>query len=298
MDKLIIEVCANEYEMRDDNPHVPWTPEELGADAAACRAAGAAAYHFHPRTADGAADLTHETLRSAMRNIRDGSDILVHTSLSANRQGTDRAVRLDPLRRLGDDGLRPDFAPLDMGSSNMDLLTRDGRDFETTEAVYVNSTGTLRYLADGMRELGVKPNLTIWNAAQLRFVEILHGMGHFDAPCWLHLALSEGRAFSCHPGTRAGLEAYLTLLPEGLPLNWAVRLVGASILDLAPHIIERGGHVAIGLGDYHHTEDGAPSNAELVQRVVDMARTAGREVATPEDAAELLTGARRAEVAR
>ena len=36
--KLIIEVRANEYEMRDRNPHVPWTAGEIAGTAAACRA--------------------------------------------------------------------------------------------------------------------------------------------------------------------------------------------------------------------------------------------------------------------
>ncbi|BBG03872.1 MULTISPECIES: 3-keto-5-aminohexanoate cleavage protein [Pseudonocardia] len=288
MDKLVIEVAANEYEPREDNPHVPFTPDELGADAAACRAAGAAIYHFHPRTADGAPDLDYDTLRAGVSLVRAASDVLVHTSLSANRQGSDPGVRLDPMRRLSADELTPDFAPLDMGSSNMDLLTRDGRDFATTDAVYVNSTGTLRYLAVGMRELGIIPNLTVWNAGQLRLIEILHGMGHLDAPAWMHLALSEGRVFSNHPGTRAGLDAYLMLLPTGLPLHWAARLVGASVLDLLPHVLEHGGHVVVGLGDYHHAGSGRPTNAELVEQVAAMARAAGREIATPQEARTML----------
>jgi len=48
-EKLIVEVRCNEYTSRRANPHVPFSAQELGADAAACREAGAAIYHFHAR---------------------------------------------------------------------------------------------------------------------------------------------------------------------------------------------------------------------------------------------------------
>ena len=52
MDKLIIEVLVNEYMMRDVNPHVPWTADELACDAAAIEAAGANMLRFHARRPD------------------------------------------------------------------------------------------------------------------------------------------------------------------------------------------------------------------------------------------------------
>ena len=47
--KVIIELRCNEYAMRDANPHVPWTPEEIARDAAEAREAGAAILHYHAR---------------------------------------------------------------------------------------------------------------------------------------------------------------------------------------------------------------------------------------------------------
>lgn len=64
--KLIIEVRINEYEMRDANPHVPWTPQEIASDAAACREAGASIVHFHARTPDGGAAFGHEAYRGVI----------------------------------------------------------------------------------------------------------------------------------------------------------------------------------------------------------------------------------------
>ena len=55
--KVIIEVRGNEYTMRDRNPHVPWSPEEIAADAAACCDAGASIVHFHARDAEHRCDV-------------------------------------------------------------------------------------------------------------------------------------------------------------------------------------------------------------------------------------------------
>ena len=51
--KMILEARINEYAMRDQNPHVPWTPDEIADTAARCREAGASIVHFHARNPDG-----------------------------------------------------------------------------------------------------------------------------------------------------------------------------------------------------------------------------------------------------
>jgi uncharacterized protein (DUF849 family) len=52
--------------------------------------------------------------------------------------------------------------------------------------------------------------------------------------------------------------------------------------------IAEGGHVAIGIGDYAYPELGQPTNADLVREIVHMAKLVGREVATPEEARQML----------
>ena len=52
--------------------------------------------------------------------------------------------------------------------------------------------------------------------------------------------------------------------------------------------MERGGHVSIGLGDYHYRELEFPTNARLVARIAQLARDMGREIATPADARKML----------
>ena len=104
------------------------------------------------------------------------------------------------------------------------------------------------------------------------------------------LFLTEGGLIAGHPGTPRGLEALLDFLPRSIECHWAVACYGASNLELARIAIERGGHVAIGLGDYAYPElaGGQPTNAEVVAEVAAMAKRAGRELATPADVRKLL----------
>jgi 3-keto-5-aminohexanoate cleavage enzyme len=286
--KLIIEARVNEYAPRDVNPNVPFTPEEIGSDASSCREAGAAIVHFHPRTGTGAPDLSYDTYERVMKLIRAGSDILVQPTLGALVQSPDPKTRIENLQRLVEAGLKPDFAPLDMGSTNSDVMDDDGTAFLTEDLVYVNSTATLRFFADTLRELSIKPYLHLWNLAHLRLAATFHRLGLLKGPLWAGFCLSADSAPIYHPASAAGLQAYLTNIPDNLPVVWAVNAFRASLLDLAPQIIKAGGHIAIGLGDHHYAENGAPTNAELIRQVADLARNLGRDVATPQEAHEIL----------
>jgi 3-keto-5-aminohexanoate cleavage enzyme len=85
--KLIIEIRANEYEMRDANPNVPWAAAEIAEDAVRCREVGASIIHFHARKSDGAPAFGSEAYREAVAAIRERSDILIHTTLGRAGQG-------------------------------------------------------------------------------------------------------------------------------------------------------------------------------------------------------------------
>ena len=83
MHRLIIEARVNEYASRRNNPNVPWTPEEIARDAAACRAAGAGIVHFHARNADGSPNHAMAEYADTIARVRAVSDILIHPTLGA-----------------------------------------------------------------------------------------------------------------------------------------------------------------------------------------------------------------------
>jgi 3-keto-5-aminohexanoate cleavage enzyme len=287
MKKLIIEVRMNEAAKKPDNPNVPYTPDEIVADALACAEAGAAAVHFHARNADGAESNRIEDYRQILAGVRAKSDVMVHPTLGLFH-GADPDQRLAHIRDLSENSnLKPDIAPLDMGSNNVDRWDLEAGDFRGEGFVYRNTTADLRVMAERLKAWGVKPEIALWNVANGRLMGRFIDAGLLKEPVLAVLTLGGEEHPWGHPATSAGLRAYVDNLPDRR-IEWTVLGHGANLVRLAPEIISLGGHISIGLGDYAYAEFGRPSNAELVRRVAEIARTMGREVATPREAREML----------
>ena len=280
MEGVAIEVRLNEQAMRDRNPHVPWSPEEIAEDAAACVAAGAAIVHFHGRDpATGAPSFDAGLLADTIGAIRDRCDAVVMPNIGAGT-GASPDARLAPLlAAAADPATRPDLAPVDLGSFNLDPWDPDTRSFRVETLTYVNTVATVRYLADGITAAGVRPAAVLWSVGSARLLGALLELGTWAAPVYAEVTLSDS-LLATHPGTEAGLHALVEFLPTGVPLTWTVLDVGGSVLPLVDAAVAAGGHIAIGLGDHPHTELGAPTNAELVAAVVDRLTSVGRRPAT------------------
>ena len=288
MKKLIIEARVNEYNMRDVNPNVPWTTPEIARQSAECRAAGASLVHFHARRPDGSPEHAYEVYRDTVAAIRTASDILIHPTLGYVTLNAPAAERLSHIRRMVEDGVRPDIAPMDMGSTNVSVL-KNGRYLEDQEErVYQNSTATLHYFADHIREYRLKPYLQIWNISFMREMAHFARLKWVDEPVFAEFVCTDNHCIGGHPGTPKGLQAFIDFLPEDIKVEWTVCNYGGNLLNIAAQAISQGGHVSIGLGDWDYAELGQPTNAELVARVADIARACGRAVATPTEAREIL----------
>ena len=283
MDELLIEARINEYTPRQPNPHVPFSPSEIAATAAACRNAGASVVHFHGRHPETGEPSTDPALYCEIgREVHAASDIIVMPTLGAmvateidERIGHVLAMARDPQTRA-------ELVPLDLASANISAYDGDARRFNNESGVYINTVAILRALSKGVREVGVRPIGVAYSIPSLRLVEPLVQTGVLQEPLYLQLTLTGPGMHSTHPATRRGLETLIEFIPDSLDLEWNVLAVGANLLELADLILERGGHFALGLGDYPHLELGTPTNAEVVAHLVERARAHGREPATPE----------------
>lgn len=126
---------------RDEgNPNVPYSSAEIADDAVACREAGAAVVHFHSRKPDGTPEHAVRSYAETVALIRDRSDILVHPTLgyvTLDATGESRLAHILDMAR--DEAHAPHFAPMDMGSVNVDRYNTQGRRFETADLIYKNS---------------------------------------------------------------------------------------------------------------------------------------------------------------
>lgn len=83
------------------------------------------------------------------------------------------------------------------------------------------------------------------------------------------------------PATARGLDAFLDFFPKDSGWNWTVLASWASLFTAAHTVLERGGNLSIGLGDYHYRQGAEkPTNAQLVERAVRVAAKVGRKPAT------------------
>src|SRR4051812_24093377 len=125
---VIIEVRANEYTSRARNPNVPFSPEELAADAAACREAGAAIFHWHARDPVSGAPSTEIGLYAdTARRVHAATDLVLMPTLGANTLPTATARTAHIRAMAGDAATRPDLAPVDLNSINVDPWDADRR---------------------------------------------------------------------------------------------------------------------------------------------------------------------------
>jgi 3-keto-5-aminohexanoate cleavage enzyme len=289
--RVVIEVRGNEYTGREPNPHVPWSASEIAADAEACREAGASIVHFHardPRT--GAPAWATEDYAEVIRAVRRRTDVLLNPTLGAATV-PDPAVRVAHIPELAaDPATRPDFAPVDLGSFNIDPYDPRTRTFRNEELVYRTSVAGLRHEIAAIRGSGVAVQAVLWTVGSARLLGAFCEMGVLPPTVLAQVTLSDGW-LSSHPGTVRGMQALVDFLPSGAAaptVHWSVSCYGGNLLRLVAAAIERGGHVSIGLGDYAYPELGTPTNAELVAEVVRIARYFGRVPATPDEVRAVL----------
>ncbi len=288
MKKLVITVRVNEYMSRAVNRNVPFTPDEIAETARECREAGASIIHFHARNPDGSPCHAPEVYAEIVAKIRERTDILIDSTLGQITVKEDEN-RLAHIRLMGQKSkTRPDFAAVDTGSSNIDAYDREKKAFRTLNKVYLNSTETCLFLAKGMTEAGVKPHLSVWAVPFVRMVEAFLDMGAIREPAYVQCVLAEGGIVGAHPCTNRGLEALIDFLPPERRIEWTVACKEGNVFNVASLALERGGHLAPGLGDYPYPEVGCPTNAGLVRRFAELGRAMGREPATTDEARALL----------
>jgi len=266
MDPLIITCAPVGAEIAlGDTPHLPHTPELLGKTARAVREAGGSIVHVHCRNDDGSNTHDVARFRQAYEQIRASSDLIVQFS-------TGGAIGMTPQERASVLQLRPEMATLTCGSVNFG------------DEIFENSFPIMRGILEKMHEFEVRPELEIFDKGHLANARRLAKEGLLTFPQHVDLVL----------GVPGGLEATvqnLCDLVDDLPpgCTWSVAGIGRAQIAMALAAIAMGGHVRVGLEDNLYYAKGVLArNEDLVARVARISEEAGRPVATPDQAREIL----------
>lgn len=283
---VMIESALNGVSLRHRNPHVPYSPQEIADDAVAATDAGASTVHFHVRDpADGAWSHDVATYAEVFRLVRARRDVLLWPTFAGGGDPKQRYRHIVEL--AADAATRPDFALVDPGSVNLVGWDPAAREVLHPESVYRNSYATSRYFLEVALDLGLRPTLQIFDASFLRAALVFLDQGLLRPPLVLKLYFGGPEMPFGLPPTLVSVEAYRAML-DGVDACWFVATMGGSVLPLVPVAVALGGHVRIGLEDYHHASFGAPTNAALVERVTGIIEAMGARVASVADAREQL----------
>jgi len=289
MSRPVIITCAltGDSDTPKKSPHVPVEPAQIAADAIAAARAGAAVVHIHvrdPATTRGARDVA--LYREVCERIADsGVDALVNLTAGMGGKlvfGATEPVPFDPEtdlvgareRMLHVEALRPDICSLDCGSFNSGM----------GDEIYVSTSAMIREMAQRIRDIGVKPELEVFDLGQLRLAALLVKEGLVKAPGFFQFAL----------GLRWGAPsdaATMLLMREMLPAGsvWVAFGAGAEQMPVAAQSILLGGHVRVGLEDNLYRRRGVlATNAQLVEDACRLVETLGARVATADEARDIL----------
>jgi len=268
MEKLIITAAITGAETtKEMNPHLPCTPEEQAAAAEECWKAGASVVHLHVRDSQGKPSQELALFERVTKLIRDRCDLIIQFS-TGGAVGTPIKDRLAPL------SLKPDMASLNVGSINFG------------NEVFENLPKDIDALATHMLASGIKPEIEVYDLGMLEYGVSLVQKGKIKNPAHFQFVLGTKYGISGDPQN-------LILMKNKIPAScsFAVAGIGRNQLQLAPIAIVAGGHVRVGFEDNLYFSKGvlAKSNAQLVERIKNLALTLQRDVANPSEARKILS---------
>ena len=283
--KVIITVAqTGAFHGKESNPNIPLMPKEIADSAYDCYNAGAAIIHIHARDKEGLSTNDPKVYSEIGSGIRAKCNaILQYSTAPANRAGTGAE---DGMKLLYDPELvKPEMCSLDC---SLISTTWAGRTF-----VYEWYRDFLLKYAKMMKDMGIKPELECFEPTAIEDVfNVLQPAGVLDDPVSLSFVMgmdkiSQGAiSFSEH-----NLDFMISKLPRDQFVNFSTISIGAKnhVPGMAMTVL-KGGGARVGMEDNIYYAPGRllKSNAEMVERAVRIIHELGMEVASPDEAREIL----------
>jgi 3-keto-5-aminohexanoate cleavage enzyme len=286
MEKLIITAAVTgSITTRENNPNIPYTPEEIAQAAIESYEVGAAVVHLHVRELLTGKPVQDAVLfKKVIRLIRQKCDMIICVSTGGGPNMTyDERIQVIPILSAEPD-TKPELASLNAGSLNFGVYSKKNNAF-LLDNIQSNAWGEIIRFARIMGENGVQPEVEIYDAAMINNARLLVEMGVLKAP--LHFNFVFGVIGGLQP-TIENLAFLRTSAPQDS--TWCVSAVGLDIFRIGPVAIASGGHVRVGMEDGTHVSKGrqAKSNAELVEKIARFCKEMDREVASVDEARRIL----------
>ena len=278
------------------SPHLPITPEEIITDSLAAAEAGAAILHLHARNPeDGRPDQTPEGFSPFLSRIKQSSDAVINITTGGSPYMT-VAERVAPAANH-----KPELASLNMGSMNFGLYPMLKRyktfkfDWErehlegSKDLVFRNSFKDIEYVLETCYGNGTRFEFECYDISHLYNLAHFADRGLVKAPFFVQSVFGLLGGIGAHHEDVMHMKRTADRL-FGNDFRWSVLGAGANQFRVAAQAATLGGNVRVGLEDSLWAGRGelATSNAVQVRKVRNIIENLGLEVATPDEAREML----------
>ena len=248
----------------------PLTPEEITEDVLNCYRAGACQVHLHTRDLKGNPTFELDVFSQTIHAIREHSDMIIQGSTGglSDLSLADRCVSLNVPE--------VEIASLNMGSVNFG------------ETVYINTMPDLRYWAKRQQEANVVPEMELFDLSHVECCTRLADEGVIRRPLHYNFCVGPGGSSNLS-ATGRNLALLCALTEPGT--SWGINHDSMKDFSILACAIGMGANaVRVGFEDSFYYAEGklARTNAELVERLVNLIRAMGCEPATPAEAREML----------
>jgi 3-keto-5-aminohexanoate cleavage enzyme len=261
---------------RDQCEYIPYTPDEIAADAADARDAGAAIAHIHARTPDGAPTFETEIYQEIYDAVRERTDILINFSTGALDETVESRVEYL-------ESVQPDIAALNMGSMNYAKYS-ETKEIFVFDDVFKNPFDDIQTFLEAMNRAGVTPELECFDTGHIGNIRPFVQANELEPPIQFSLVMG---VLGGIPPTVENLAHQVRQLPDDA--TWQVIGISREQWQLAGAALAMGGNIRVGLEDNFYLPNGdMATNPELVAKAAELSRNLGREPATPKKAAEIL----------
>ena len=280
---VITAALSGSLTMKEHNPNVPYTPEELVREAVRAEEAGAAVVHIHFRDpSTGEPNTDPAIMAEGVQGIQENTSLLLNLSTGVSLEST-LEERKRPIVYHD-----PELASLNPGTMNFCTVSyKDGRIIH--DKTYYNPLEATLEFGTLMHDKGIKPEIECFALSHVH--NALFFFEHYD---FLAPPLHFSFVFGVMGGVRFNsdiLSSCVHAVPPGS--TWQGIGAGPFSFPVAMASAVFGGHIRVGLEDSIYvdplTKRLAKGNGELVEKAVEIARLAGREPATPAEARKILS---------
>lgn len=278
--KLVISAAlTGAATMKEQNPAVPYSPEEFAEESYKCMNEGAAVVHIHardPKTGRPTADIAK--IKDVINAVRAKCPGLIINMSTAIGPDATKEERIAPISVI-----KPDMASLNTNSMNAALVNKKTGEI-IHEFVFTNTFAQFQHYSKVMRDNKVKPELEIYDFGGLYNVLMMQEHNLLEEP--MHFQMVFGVTGGV-PYDTFNFARMKDLIPADA--SWSVCGVGPFQFAAGMTAAVNGGHIRVGLEDNTRMPNGelAKGSFEQVQWVVEVARLAGREVASPDEARQI-----------